>query len=243
MEYLEVKKRDAVFNISPALPPLLQEWFLTDFKEWEEETFDVLDEYLSNDGVFLDIGAWVGPMTMYAARKCKKCYSIEPSPAAFSMLSKNIALNPDIECALTLINCAVGMSDSSGILHAKSLINSAATLLSGSEVSDDDAVRVPIKSMESLIREYGLGDVSFVKVDVEGYEGQVVPGLLPLLKANGASLLLSLHPWLLPPEEIDSLLELCLSTFNRVLSDDMKKLFDKNNPRFDEHGGITILCD
>ena len=51
---------------------------------WDNEMFDVFDKYLSKDKVFIDIGNWITPTSLYATRKSKYVYGIEYSEAVAS---------------------------------------------------------------------------------------------------------------------------------------------------------------
>lgn len=44
---------------------------------WDNEMFEVFDKYLSKDKVFIDIGDWITPTSLYATRKSKYVYGIE----------------------------------------------------------------------------------------------------------------------------------------------------------------------
>lgn len=63
--------------------------------EWENETFEAIDYYCSSpDSIFIDIGAWVGMFSVYAARthNCKVvCF--EPDPVAYNALEDNLYSN------------------------------------------------------------------------------------------------------------------------------------------------------
>ncbi len=43
---------------------------------WNNELFDLFDNYLSKEKVFIDIGTWITPTAMYGARKAKHTYAI-----------------------------------------------------------------------------------------------------------------------------------------------------------------------
>ena len=49
--------------------------------KWEPDTFHVLDLFKNDDGILIDIGAWIGPISLYSSsllitkhlfRNCKK---------------------------------------------------------------------------------------------------------------------------------------------------------------------------
>lgn len=43
---------------------------------WKNELFDLFNNYLSKEKVFIDIGTWITPTAMYGARKAKHTYAI-----------------------------------------------------------------------------------------------------------------------------------------------------------------------
>lgn len=234
-----VSKNSVSFNVASSLSPILKEWFMSDFLSWENSTFETLDYYLG-EGDFLDVGAWVGPTTLYAAMRGSKCYSLEPSPSAFSLLQKNIEANPGIDKNIVAINKALGSVSTSGVLHSENLTNSAATLVEGDSVSWTDSATVDIEPISYFEKEYELDNIKLVKMDVEGYESVIIPELLPFLKKRKSTLMLSMHPWLMKNEShITSLLK---ETFDYILYDDLKSEFGVDTPVYDEHGGYGLVC-
>lgn len=89
---------------------------------WDNEMFEVFDKYLSKDKVFIDIGDWITPTSLYATRKSKYVYGIEYSDSeaadtSFTSIMKDNCANnykraagaasADIE---TLIKDAIAIS-------------------------------------------------------------------------------------------------------------------------------------
>lgn len=61
---------------------------------WEPHTFVLLDQHLRADKVFVDIGAWVGPLALYACTKPDvRVVALEPDTVALARLRRNLALN------------------------------------------------------------------------------------------------------------------------------------------------------
>jgi hypothetical protein len=63
---------------------------------WDNEMFEVFDKYLSKDKVFIDIGNWITPTSLYATRKSKYVYGIEYGDAAdtsFASIMKDNCAN------------------------------------------------------------------------------------------------------------------------------------------------------
>ena len=68
-------------------------WRKASAGDWEPATFAVLDAHLRPDRDYIDIGAWIGPTVLYAARKARHVWCFEPDPTAFRALSWNLELN------------------------------------------------------------------------------------------------------------------------------------------------------
>ena len=60
---------------------------------WEQDTFHIFEHYKNHKGIYIDIGAWIGPTTLYCANIFEKVIAIEPDPVALSRLKKNMSVN------------------------------------------------------------------------------------------------------------------------------------------------------
>ena len=188
--------------------------------KWEPETFAVLDQYLSADRDYLDIGAWIGPTVLYGARKARHVWCFEPDPTAYRHLAWNLDLN-DIRNVSAF---SVALSDRFGVARMASVRgepgDSTSSLLHDGE-HGSDALTI---AWDQFAAANDLSGVSLVKMDIEGAEFMVLPTLVPWLKQHRPALFLSLHAPLLPvdtrSERMKALLELL-------------KFYTK---RMDEHG-------
>ncbi|MBT8118484.1 MAG: FkbM family methyltransferase [Gammaproteobacteria bacterium] len=77
----------------------------------------MLDKYLSKDSVYCDIGAWIGPTLIFAARKCKQAYCFESDTIAYRFLLWNISLNN----LKNVLPNNIALSDKDGIETISSL--------------------------------------------------------------------------------------------------------------------------
>ena len=50
--------------------------FWNDFLNWEKDDLDFVIENGEQDEIFIDIGAWIGPYTLIAARMGMKVYAL-----------------------------------------------------------------------------------------------------------------------------------------------------------------------
>lgn len=160
---------------------------------WEPETFGVLDQYLSPDSDYLDIGAWIGPTVLYGARKARHVWCFEPDPTAY----RHLAWNLDLNGIDNVSAFGVALSDRFGVARMASVRgepgDSTSSLLHDG-AHGSDALTIAWSQFEAAS---DLTKVSLVKVDIEGAEFMVLPSLLPWLQKQRPALYLSLHSPLL----------------------------------------------
>lgn len=150
---------------------------------WEPETRDLLHELLKPGDLFVDIGAWIGPVTLWALECGAKVIAIEPDPVAFDALTADRLCDVEYhQCAITLEDGPVRLAPRRGQLGN-----------SMTRITDDGPVHVLGARLETI-----LGDrvPRLVKMDVEGYETTLLPMLAPALAAQDSALQVALHPHL-----------------------------------------------
>lgn len=114
--------------------------------------------------VFLDLGANVGIVSLYAQPACSRIIAVEPEPEAFRALSR--ITHPPIEC----IQCAVVAQDQD--IHLGLDLND---LTCHSVVRwKKSSVLVPGRTLEAIFKQNNLGTVDVCKVDIEGSEMDVL---------------------------------------------------------------------
>ncbi|WP_124981167.1 FkbM family methyltransferase [Nonlabens xiamenensis] len=174
-------------------------WKVASRGQWEPETLRILDQHLDANSLFLDIGAWIGPTVLYAARKCKEVICFEPDPIAFQELRKNIRLNnfsnvQPFQAAVSDQNQISRMSS----LNAH-LGDSMTSLLADPKTQKQgfDALVLSWHTIEELLVNK---HPQMIKIDVEGSEFALIPAMATYLKKFQPTLLLSIHPELIADE-------------------------------------------
>lgn len=159
-------------------------------RSWEPELDAILADHLTPDGVLLDIGAWIGPVTLMASRLCAHVHAVEPDPVALEHLRVNTTMSP-----VTVYPAAIAAADGPVRIgrRADRVLGDSMT----STLFIHDAVTVPGISAPTLLAKV-TGRVDLVKMDIEGGEGTVLPAASAALHALGAPLLLSTHAMLVP---------------------------------------------
>ena len=133
-----------------------------------------LKTYAFEQGDIVDVGANLGGISIALAKRFpeRKIYSFEPNPHTFKSLLGNIKLNnldnvKPQRLALAKENGFVSF-DADPIARATCSINR------GSEL--EEGISVPCMSLDSFVKEKEISEISFLKVDVEGYESLVFQG-------------------------------------------------------------------
>src|SRR5262245_63720917 len=62
---MRVRVRDVSFQVRD--DEYAAFWARVGSGDWEPDSFGILDHFLSGESTFVDIGAWIGPLTLYGA--------------------------------------------------------------------------------------------------------------------------------------------------------------------------------
>ena len=145
--------------------------------KYEEENVETLLSFVTEDTVFLDIGANIGLYTLRVARRVYpngKIYSFEPNPQLNELLTRNVYVNglgsivQSFQLGLSDRNCTATFQYPKGHLGGGHIDRPGA-------MSDHVAVEAEIRRLDDL-----LGPdfrCNLVKIDVEGHELQVLDGM------------------------------------------------------------------
>ena len=162
-------------------------WRLDD---WETETYEAFDKFLTKDKIYLDIGAWIGPTVLYGAQLAKKVITFEPDPVAWTELQSNLALN-----SFTNIDAyKLALADHTGTLKMGSDNRLGESVSRVGNFKDELSFETECIVFDEFISKLGseINDINFLKVDIEGAEHLIAKS--QFLKNNTPTVLLSLHP-------------------------------------------------
>jgi FkbM family methyltransferase len=184
---------------------------------YERQTRSALTKLVPPASLVLDIGANIGAHTLHLAQlvgPLGRVLAFEPTEFAFRKLRRNLDLNPSLASRVGLFHCFLTANDGVSIpndiysswplaaedgLHAKHL---------GREMKTDKA---QARSLDSILVEHADRKVQLVKLDVDGFECDVLRGASSLLRDARPIFVMELAPYVL--EERGASLDQLVSHF------------------------------
>ncbi len=154
----------------------IKNWSYTD-----QKAFDFYSRYISSDDLVIDVGANIGNKVKIFLELKARVIAVEPQKNCVKFLGKTFGRHPN----LSIEACALGSKEE----FLEISIASSSTISSMSEQwinSVQESGRfnghswnkkqiVKVVSLDHLIQKYGIPQ--FIKIDVEGYEPEVLKGL------------------------------------------------------------------
>ncbi len=165
------------------------EGYFSKFDHYQEAQRNRALSHVEDWNTAIDIGANIGLWSKDFTAFFSRTICFEPNTSCLDCLKKNINISK-----AKIYNFALGSKNSNGYLYCpqstggSSLINQTKYLgvdKLGNEIWDKFKVDTPkqkvnIKTLDSL----ELIDISFIKIDVQGYEFEVLKGSVDTLKKN-----------------------------------------------------------
>lgn len=184
---------------------------------YERRTKAALRKLVSPASLVLDIGANIGAHTLHLAQlvgQQGRVMAFEPTKFAFRKLHRNLELNPLLAKRVTAYQCFLTENDDDEVpsaiysswplgkqfgLHSKHL---------GQEMRTEAASS---RSLDGILAETSSQKVQLVKLDVDGFECDVLRGATSLLRDMRPIFVMELAPYVL--QERGTSLEELLSHF------------------------------
>jgi FkbM family methyltransferase len=159
-----------------------------DLAEWSGRScyywgrfFDVthqvlLRQYLRPGDTYLDVGANIGYQSLFARKlvgPAGTVVSVEPHPDLFPILAGHFGINRI--SGTKLFNCALGDEAGEAMLSQPGNQTGQSTLLASDEPGK--SVPVQVRTGDELFADIAFTGRTIMKIDVEGFELQVLRGL------------------------------------------------------------------
>ncbi len=174
----------------------LRFWEDMESGRWESSTFDVFDRYINENTTLIDIGGWIGSTSLYATQLSSRSFVFEPDPIAYSSLQRNFEINKQFDWSskAELIPAAIAQQKGKVELGFRGDPGDSmsSVLLSHKDMSQT----VDSINLAEFMNEKGLIEEEvFIKIDIEGFEYDLIPSLSELIAGlKNTRFLISLHP-------------------------------------------------
>ena len=141
--------------------------------------------FLQPGSVVIDVGANLGEWTVPFARavgSTGRVIAVEPAPRSAAALESTLAANALRQAEI--VCCAIADHDGTAEFAVPVVISArtdTGTARIGPAPTGYDALRVPLRRLDSLAAERNLARLDLVKIDVEGHERSVLDGAASIL--------------------------------------------------------------
>lgn len=155
----------------------------------EPELFGFYDDFLKPGMTVVDAGANIGLHTLFFAKRVGpegRVYAFEPGQTAFDRLQSHVKRNQlsNVRC----FHCALGASE--GVVsivencqdNSRNFVEQSSPVMTGAQ-------NVVLCSLDQFLEEQGVARVDFLKIDVEGFEPQVLEGASTYLRQQSIRVL------------------------------------------------------
>jgi FkbM family methyltransferase len=129
---------------------------------------------LRPNDLFVDVGANIGSYTILASAVCgANTIAIEPDPTTMAALQRNVTANA-VESLVATIEAAIGSID--GIAQFTVGLDTVNHVANGNETNTRE---VRVRRLDDVLGDHSP---SLIKLDVEGFEAEVIAGALDTLR-------------------------------------------------------------
>jgi FkbM family methyltransferase len=174
-------------------------------RTYEQATLAFMAQVIRPGDTVLDVGANIGLMTLRASQlvgDTGSVYAFEPHPETFRRLELNVRLNAASN--VIALELALGDAPARRELFDFPKASSGRASLVGAP-GGVPAASVGVARLDEVLTSRRVSSVRFLKLDVEGFELQVLGGALDLLRSRPAPIVCMEVSRALPVERGDAL--------------------------------------
>lgn len=215
---------------------------------FERSTRHALSELVLPSATVLDIGANVGAHTLHLAQCVGprgNVLAFEPTEFAFRKLVRNIEINPQIGSRVTPYNCFLAADDKADVpatIYSSWPLTEAAQNTTGEDFhakhlgQAKSARTAQARSIDSILADRADPRVQLVKLDVDGFECDILRGAKMLLRESRPIFVMELAPYVLEERgaSLAELLDVFTSNNYRFYDERTKKQLPSNAAGFDD---------
>jgi len=211
--------------------------FKPKFNLTEEEVF--LTNHNFKGKTIYDIGGYIGIYSIFFADAVKengKVITFEPNPTNFREIAFNLKINKFKN--VRVFHLGIGKERGISELHIDPIRYSRGSFIQKNEnlsfkKTESKKVKVKIDSIDNLIKEKTIPPPYFVKIDVEGFESEVIQGMISTIENYKPELFIEIHG-----RVKEELIRILINNNYKVYYIEFKKVLSFNNLRKIETGHI-----
>lgn len=200
---------------------------------WEENNtnfiLDLMKDNQNTEAIIIDIGANIGYYSLLSAAMGYTCYSFEPDPSNFEKLNSSIKLN-NFDNKIKLYKNALSNKANETIILSTvggTLVNHGClTVLKDFISTSSNTVQCVTLKLDDVINK--KDEILLIKIDVEGFEPEVIEGSLELIKSgNIKHILIEISPKFRKIEDyIKMICMLAQNNYRKIINLDSRKILN-----------------
>jgi len=151
---------------------------------------DVIEPLLSKQDIVFDVGTNIGSVANWFASRTKHVHCFEPHPDNLRMTSEQIEIRKTKN--ITLSQIALGSQPGTLQLNVKSF-HGHHSLIDTKITPTIEKIDVKVDTVDQYCMKMNIEQIDFLKVDVEGFEEEVLKGAKDMLSNGKIKLVLFEH--------------------------------------------------
>jgi len=168
---------------------------------YELDLLRCLSHFLKADSTFFDVGGHAGYISLYGSRLAKRVFTFEPQISNFEFLKKIMLLNE----VANVFPSQVAVGSKSGKVFFENGLTS-----STGKISSHGNIPTELISIDEFIETNNIDRLDLIKIDVEGFGGEVLKGMKTTIGSLRPIIFFELHN----AEELDELKKLTSMNYN-----------------------------
>ena len=170
----------------PDLPEYRKFYRKLEAGAWEPDTFRLLEAKLDRSTVYIDVGGWIGVTPLWASHIAKHVVVVEPDPKCRVILRELIRPYANI----TLLEGALSPAK---VVRLRAIDGFGSSETTALDIGTGETCEIAGISVDEVMR-HACGSEAVVKIDIEGYEYQIVSELMRFASHPVKALQMAVHP-------------------------------------------------
>lgn len=161
------------------------------YKHYEPHILRAIRKNLDKDSIFLDIGGNIGQHSLFSSYFAKKVYSFEPITRIYNQMLSSINMNN----IFNVVPYNIGIGDENTSLD---IFGSDINMGGSSLITSENRYKVQtvkIFKLDDVFDKIGIEKVDLIKIDVEGFELQVLMGAKETIDMYKPKILIEYSPY------------------------------------------------